>query len=73
MPLDTQGKMDKPCNGLRMKFSDLKEFYRNNVKSRKTLKVCQYFWSANQHATYYYLVYAEIIKYLPKKTVEPQK
>tara|TARA_B110000908_G_scaffold58107_1_gene70781 strand:- start:12563 stop:13276 length:714 start_codon:yes stop_codon:yes gene_type:complete len=57
-----------------MKFSDLKEFYRNNVKSRKDIKgLSSISGLANQHATYYYLVYAEIIKYLPKKTIEPQK
>ena len=62
------------ANGLRMKFSDLKEFYRNNVKSRKDIKgLSSISGLANQHATYYYLVYAEMIKYLPKKTVEPQK
>jgi len=70
----TGEKWTNHANGLRMKFSDLKEFYRNNVKSRKDIKgLSSISGLANQHATYYYLVYAEIIKYLPKKTVEPQK
>ena len=57
-----------------MKFSDLKEFYRNNVKSRKDIKKLSTISGlANQHATYYYLVYAEIIKHLPKKAEELQK
>jgi hypothetical protein len=70
----TGEKWTNHANGLRMKFTDLKEFYRNNVKSRKDIKgLSSISGLANQHATYYYLVYAEIIKYLPKKTVEPQK
>ena len=70
----TGEKWTNHANGLRMKFSDLKEFYRNNVRSRKDIKsLSSISGLANQHATYYYLVYAEIIKYLPKKTVEPQK
>ena len=60
------------ANGLRMKFSDLKEFYRNNVKSRIDIKSLSGISGlANQHATYYYLVYAEIVKHLPKKVEEP--
>jgi len=60
-------------NGLRMKFSDLKEFHRNNVSSRRDIKVLQTISGlANQHATYYYLVYSEILKYLPNK-LEQQK
>lgn len=70
----TGEKWTNHANGLRMKFSDLKEFYRNNVKSRKDIKdLSSISGLANQHATYYYLVYSEIIKYLPKKTLEPQK
>jgi 5-methylcytosine-specific restriction protein B len=70
----TGEKWTNHANGLRMKFSDLKEFYRNNVKSRKDIKgLSSISGLANQHASYYYLVYAEIIKYLPKKTIEPQK
>ncbi|WP_194974581.1 McrB family protein [Aquiflexum lacus] len=67
-------KWTNHANGLRMKFSDLKEFYRNSVKSRKDVKgLSSISGLANQHATYYYLVYAEILKYLPKKTEGPQK
>ena len=70
----TGEKWTNHANGLRMKFSDLKEFYRNNVKSRKDIKALSNISGlANQHATYYYLVYAEIIKLLPKKAEEPQK
>ena len=59
----TGEKWTNHANGLRMKFSDLKEFYRNNVKSRKDIKgLSSISGLANQHATYYYLVYAEIIK-----------
>jgi len=70
----TGEKWTNHANGLRMKFSDLKEFYRNNVKSRKDIKKLSTISGlANQHATYYYLVYAEIIKHLPEKAEELQK
>lgn len=63
----TGEKWTSYVNGLRMKFSDLKEFYRNNVKSRKDVKKLRNISGlANQHATYYYLVYSEILKFLPK-------
>jgi 5-methylcytosine-specific restriction protein B len=54
--------------GSRMKFSDLREFYRNGVKSRidiKNLKTIS--GLARQHATYYLLVYQKISKLIPKK------
>ena len=58
-------------NGLRMKFIDLKEFYRNDVKSRKEVKsLSSISGLANQHATYYNLVYEQILKHLPKKLEE---
>jgi tetratricopeptide (TPR) repeat protein len=61
-------------NGLRMKFVDLKEFYRNNVKSRKDVKsLTSISGLANQHATYYYLVYEQILKHLPKEIENPVK
>lgn len=64
----TGQRWTKHTNGLRMKFSDLKEFYRNDVKSRKDIKKLDNISGlANQHATYYYLVYSEILKLLPKK------
>ena len=70
----TGEKWTNHANGLRMKFSDLKEFYRNNVKSRKDVKkLTSISGLANQHATYYFLVYSEILKLLPKKAEEPQK
>ena len=69
----TGEKWTNHANGLRMKFSDLKEFYRKNVNSRKEIKTLSKISGlANQHATYYYLVYSEIMKYLPKKTEKPQ-
>jgi hypothetical protein len=70
----TGEKWTNHANGLRMKFSDLREFYRNKVESRKDVKkLTSISGLANQHATYYYLVYAEILKLLPKKTEEPKK
>ena len=70
----TGKKWTNHANGLRMKFSDLKEFYRSNVKSRKDVKKLKTISGlANQHATYYYLVYSEILKLLPNKTEVPQR
>ncbi|NNE32253.1 MAG: AAA domain-containing protein [Winogradskyella sp.] len=70
----TGEKWTNHTNGLRMKYSDLKEFYRNSVKSRKDIKsLSNISGLANQHATYYYLVYAEILKHLPKKAEGAQK
>ena len=64
----TGEKWANNANGIRMKFSDLKEFYRNNVKSRKDVKkLTSISGLANQHATYFFLVYDQIIKYLPEK------
>ena len=70
----TGEKWTNHTNGLRMKFSDLREFYRNKVDSRKDVKkLTSISGLANQHATYYFLVYSEILKLLPKKTEEPQR
>jgi 5-methylcytosine-specific restriction endonuclease McrBC GTP-binding regulatory subunit McrB len=70
----TGEKWTNHSNGLRMKFSDLKEFYRNDVKSRKDIKkLTSISGLANQHATYYFLVYDQIIKYLPKRIESPQR
>jgi hypothetical protein len=70
----TGEKWTNHSNGLRMKFSDLKEFYRNNVKSRKDIKkLSSISGLANQHATYYFLVYDQIIKYLPEIIETPHK
>lgn len=61
-------------NGLRMKFSDLKEFYRQGVKTRKDIKkLTSISGLAKQHATYYFLVYDQIIKHLPEKVESPNK
>ncbi len=70
----TGEKWTNHANGLRMKFSDLREFYRNKVESRKDVKkLTSISGLANQHATYYFRVYSEILKLLPKKAEEPQK
>jgi 5-methylcytosine-specific restriction protein B len=64
----TGEKWTNHANGLRMKFSDLKEFYKNGVKSRKDVKkLSNISGLASQHATYYFLVYENIIQLLPKK------
>jgi len=70
----TGEKWTNHANGLRMKFSDLKEFYKNGVKSRKDVKhLSNISGLAGQHATYYFLVYEQIIKLLPKKIDAPLK
>jgi len=54
-----------------MKFKDLKEFYRNDVKNRQDIKKLSTISGlANQHASYFLRVYNEIIKLLPKKETE---
>ncbi|HZV69309.1 MAG TPA: AAA family ATPase [Saprospiraceae bacterium] len=61
-------------NGIRMKFTDLKEFYRNNVNSRKDIKnLTSISALSKHHATYYFNVYESILKYLPKKLDPPKK
>ena len=70
----TGEKWTNHANGLRMKFSDLKEFYKYGVKSRKDVKhLSNISGLAGQHATYYFLVYEKIIKLLPKKIDAPLK
>ena len=70
----TGEKWTKHANGLRMKFSDLREFYRNDIKSRKDIKnLSSVSGLAHQHATYYFLVYFQILEVLPKKIESPQK
>lgn len=70
----TGEKWTNHANGLRMKFSDLKEFYKNGVKSRKDVKnLSNISGLAGQHATYYFLVFEKIIKLLPKKIDAPLK
>lgn len=59
-------------NGLRMKYSDLMEFYRNDIKSRKDIKYLSNISRlAIQHATYYFLVFEQIIKFLPEEIESP--
>jgi len=61
----TGEKWANHTNGLRMKFNDLQEFYRQGVTSRKDIKkMTSISGLANQHATYYYLVYEKILSYL---------
>lgn len=55
--------------GNRMKFSDLKEFYKNDVQERKDIKKLNNISGlAKQHATYFFLVYSEILKLVNKNT-----
>ena len=57
-----------------MKFRDLKELYRNDVKSRKDIKkLTSISGLAIQHASYILRVYNEIFKLLPKKETEITK
>ncbi|MFC2176672.1 McrB family protein, partial [Bacteroidota bacterium] len=54
--------------GIRMKFTDLEEFYKKEVKSRKDVKVLENVSGlAKQHATYYFKVYDLILKLIPAK------
>lgn len=70
----TGEKWTNHTNGIRMKYTDLKEFYRNNVRSRKDVKkLTTISGLANQHATYFFLVYNQIIKLIPKKIEIPKK
>jgi 5-methylcytosine-specific restriction enzyme B len=55
------------ANGIRMKFADLFEFYKNNVKSRRDIKeLTNISGLAKQHATYYFGVFQAILKYISK-------
>ena len=54
--------------GIRMKFTDLEEFYKKGVKSRKDVKVLENVSGlAKQHATYYFKIYDLILKLIPAK------
>lgn len=60
--------------GGRMKFKDLKEFYRNNVSNRKDIKALKAISPlAKHHATYYFLVYQKLLKHIPKESEIPSK
>ena len=60
----------KHKSGIRMKFSDLTEFYENNVSTRQDIKQLNNISGlAKQHATYYLLVYKKILEYLDKDDV----
>jgi len=70
----TGDKWLKYNNGLRMKFRDLKEFYLHNVKARKDIKTLTSISGlAKQHATYYFLVFNQIMKLIPKQVDTPKK
>ncbi|MFT2010955.1 AAA family ATPase [Pontibacter sp. 13R65] len=70
----TGDKWNKHANVLRMKFSDLREFDRNRVSSRQGVKKLKSISGlANQHATYYFLVYQQILKYIPQASEAPTK
>lgn len=69
----TGDKWTSYINGLRMKFKDLKEFHRNQVTSRKDIKkLTSVSGLAIQHATYYFLVYEQIMQLLPASVETPQ-
>jgi len=70
----TGDKWTNQSNGIRMKFSDLREFHRKGVRSRKDIKKLDSIsGSAKQDATYYFLVFEQINKFLPNKVTNPQK
>lgn len=61
-------------NGIRMKFNDLIEFYVNNVKSRKEIKLLENVSGlAKQHSTYYFGVYQEILKHIRNVKINPRE
>lgn len=60
-------------NGIRMKFSDLTEFYLKDVQSRKDIKTLENISAlAKQHATYYFGVYEGIKKKIQVNPTESQ-
>jgi 5-methylcytosine-specific restriction protein B len=64
---------EKHAMGLRMKFSDLREFYNNNVKKRRDIRdLTTVSGLAKQHATYYFLVFEKIKKLIPSKPEVPK-
>lgn len=61
-------------NEFRMKFSDLKTFHLHKVQSRQDVKQLQNISGlANQHATYYFKIYEQIKKHLPKEITAAKK
>jgi len=70
----TGDKWLQNSNGIRMKFSDLREFYLHNVKARKDIKpLTSISGLAKQHATYYFLVFNQIMTLMPKTVDTPKK
>lgn len=60
--------------GLRMKFRDLREFFKYDVKNRKDVKkLSSISGLAKQAATYYLAVYKEILKYLPDELEQSER
>lgn len=64
------GETGKPTSmALLMKFSDLKEFYMNDLQERKNIKhLAHVSLSAKADATYYFEVYKKILNYVPEET-----
>ncbi|TPE43352.1 McrB family protein [Pontibacter mangrovi] len=61
-------------NGLRMKFSDLREMYRHSVTSRKEAKELKTISRPAYHdITYYFLVYQHILKHVADSMEAPAK
>jgi 5-methylcytosine-specific restriction protein B len=59
---------------LRMKFEDLVEFEKNNVSSRQDVKKLENINSlANQHATYYFKIFNEIISNTKNPKISEQE
>ncbi|GAB3534907.1 hypothetical protein GCM10027443_22850 [Pontibacter brevis] len=70
----TGEKWTRNSNGNRMKFRDLREFYRNGVSTRQDVKKLKTISGlANSHATYYFKVYQAILKHLPAEVEVPEK
>jgi hypothetical protein len=68
----TGDQWTRHSHGLRMKFTDLRELYLQDVKTRQDIKKLKTISGlANQHATYYLLVYNKILKHIPSKIVTP--
>ncbi|RIJ42661.1 McrB family protein [Pontibacter oryzae] len=62
------------ASGNRMKFGDLREFYKHSVNSRRDVKyLSSVSGLAKQHATYFFKVYRYVLKHLPMDTIAPAR
>ncbi|PKV76271.1 AAA family ATPase [Pontibacter ramchanderi] len=62
------------ANGLRMKFSDLRELYIHGIASRQEAKSLKSISRSAYHdITYYFLVYQQILKHIPQNVEAPAK